>query len=509
MAIQYAGLFLDHDNFLTRQNLLINTATHLQNLAKSCLQFTTGGNLDQTVNIAPLPHLPEPGEHVKRGLVLILPYEIVQFYTSNQDPRVFFESFESGMPFADSLGHCWMVWDKQRNICQLIQICMHKQFDNNLENVFIGAIVDFLAIHLPNNATLWTTIDIRSASFSYLASIYAVNGFQNPYITQVDPHGNRLEPSNPYGSIALSRTNDYIDPENIKPELIHNDIFYLLTQYVKVNSINITSPSLEVVKAVENGANIYTERGKKNFCTIQMKFKPSYARWLSKLPMNASTLNIDGTVTQKEVAGAFWLDNPERQSDGTFIWEISVDGSKGLSAIHEERAIVVHGRYNFHTHPRSAYEKYRYLVSHPSGMDYNGYLHEAVQRNTIFHCVITLEGVYIISLNGYWCTRIDELKQKYIVGGNDLVHYILKNFELPTIVPQGLTIVQASKEYCNNINKMALFENEMPVYHCDYLSWDEVFNGAVVEIGYPMHFNQCFATERNLSILKIFHKDAV
>ena len=54
--------------------------------------------------------------------------------------------------------------------------------------------------------------------------------------------------------------------------------------------------------------------------------------------------------------------------------------------------------YNFHSHPRNAYKKYNVKLGWPSGQDYIGFLLASIEDGTIFHMVITIEGIYIITL---------------------------------------------------------------------------------------------------------------
>lgn len=508
---QYAGLIINFDIILAARAQLghNNILSNMKKFSRNCFKIALGS---QTMDIGddnytPFATKPEPGNDSKRSLILVLPFDLVQAYRTNPDTKAVMDAFEAGIPFQYSLGHCWITWQKDIDVCGIWDICLHKESGKGLGNILTESIIDTLAMELPNSTTLWLGIDINNRSFSKIAYLYAKFGFQDPYISSIDPFGNNWEDSLEHGFVALSRSNDYLDPEDIKRREVERDILYLLTQYVKVRSIYVTHPDLDTVNLVKNGLDTNLVKGTQGFCSVAIKFNKSYAKWLSKLPINASTLNIDGSITQKEVSGVFSLDDAEIQQDGSFIWEVTVDKGKGINATDEEKVELVHGRYNFHTHPREAYDNHGVGIGFPSGQDYNAFLDIVRTNRTIFHCVIALEGIYILSIQPYWCTRIDILDKYLIEYGTQLSGHIATNFELEKVIPEGMTVEQAGKNYCTRINQMQLFTDQPPVYKCDFLSWNEIFSGSVVELGYPVTFNQCFATERSLLALKKFNPE--
>ena len=55
--------------------------------------------------------------------------------------------------------------------------------------------------------------------------------------------------------------------------------------------------------------------------------------------------------------------------------------------------------YNFHSHPFSAYLKYRVNYGPPSAQDYKSIFMLVTRFNTIVHFVATIEGLYVVSFN--------------------------------------------------------------------------------------------------------------
>ena len=82
-----------------------------------------------------------------------------------------------------------------------------------------------------------------------------------------------------------------------------------------------------------------------------------------------------------------------------------------ISGIEEEVDAVLN-RYNFHTHPREAYIRNNVVKGWPSAQDYLGFID--LDGNTIFHSVITLEGVYINGIGSiqYNTSKIDIIRYK-------------------------------------------------------------------------------------------------
>ena len=107
-----------------------------------------------------------------------------------------------------------------------------------------------------------------------------------------------------------------------------------------------------------------------------------------------ATLNEDGTISQKELAGRLKVGHV--QGDGVF--KLIVD-TRSIVHGSEEGVQIVRGFFNFHTHPIETYERYSVGVGWPSATDYLGFITAATVHNTICHFVVCAEGYYVISLD--------------------------------------------------------------------------------------------------------------
>ena len=76
----------------------------------------------------------------------------------------------------------------------------------------------------------------------------------------------------------------------------------------------------------------------------------------------------------------------------------------------EEQGVpIVEALYNFHSHPKEAYITNKVNKAWPSAQDYIGFLLAVLEDNTILHIVVSIEGIYIISLSKYYAGNKDKL----------------------------------------------------------------------------------------------------
>jgi len=504
---KYSGLFIDFDRVLAPKGKLVaNMATNLKAMSTNCDNLALGTN--NVVNLSqqyiPFPDLPYAGPNTVRALILILPTTTVARY-SQTPPDDVLQELNNGSQFNQSIGHCYVLWDKQTNICGIFDVCLHNLFiqKGGMGTIFMDTVMDSILTNFPNNTVIWAGVDLRNQHFTKVISLYAKFGFKMPFVSFNDPFGNNHQASLPHGFVSLHRVNDYIDASYIDRDGVISDTAYMVQQYAKVTKRKALQ--LPSILSVKSGIDTDVGYGAENFCTIQAKFDIPFAKWLAKLPQSASTLNANGTVTQKEVGGAFWLDNPTIGQDGLFTWDIMLYANKGINATREETVDMVVGRYNFHTHPKAAYRNHNVFIGFPSGQDYWAFLTASLFNNTVFHCVVTLEGIYVISLNPDWANNMADLKIMYEKQKGSLYTFVGQTFEIPKVIPAGMNAEQTARSYPTTINAMPLFKSYPPVFHSDFVSWDEINSGKVIGIAYPVIYQQCFATERSIDAIRRLH----
>ena len=140
---------------------------------------------------------------------------------------------------------------------------------------------------------------------------------------------------------------------------------------------------------------------------------------------------------------------------------------------------IVPGLYNFHTHPRNAYEIYDVKLGWPSGQDYIGFLLAFVEDDTIFHTVATLEGIYIISIHQDWF-----LNKKFTKKIGD---FVSKNYTFS--YNEGDTI----GGYLNKINGIKYNDSDR-IFIVKFFPWKETHR--VFTISYAKIYDKCFTCEK-------------
>ena len=480
----------------------------------------------------PISNFPASPTHV-RSLILVMLDEDFQNYISKENQ--FYDDFNAGLITQRSIGHCYALWDKQKDVCGIFDVCKHRD-EPGLGTALIENIMDCLGINFPTHTTIWIGIDLRNQNLSQVAHLYSKAGFDQPFISYEDPFGFNWHSQLPFGFLAMHRFNDYIDPSDIHTEITDTEILYTISQYIKIKQYYNQLPNLQNGKNNKLEAAIRQDLARNiDICTIIAKFNVPYAKWLNRLVHASSTLNPDGSVSQKEISGAFWLDDPFIDPvTGRIVWEITVDKRRSINKTHAVDAkhdFVVEmaiGRYNFHTHPVEAYKRALgklVYIGYPSGPDYITYLFSVSSNRTVFHCVISIEGIYTLSIEKYWCVNMEELTEvgdglfniKYPNGSTGL-DYLKFKMDLPKDIPSGITPEQAGEQYCVNImqNQLELFNNDPviksvlkgrpPIWNCQFITWKQIEDGTRgIEVGYPVLNDQCFATERSIVALKRLH----
>ena len=184
-------------------------------------------------------------------------------------------------------------------------------------------------------------------------------------------------------------------------------------------------------------------------CAVTVRFSKEAIKFFKK----ASKMGFSekhGKSTQNEISGEMTV---KTISNDTILVDID---EKSVSSGSEENVGVSYSRFNFHSHPKDAYKKYDINNAWPSGADFIGFY--KLRNHTIFHCVATLEGVYIMSFSDYWSSKLDKIDKRFIE----------KNFEVyyvNNLSPKGFT------KKINNI----LYEGH-PIFFVQFLNWNEIKN---------------------------------
>lgn len=328
--------------------------------------------------------------------------------------------------FVNSISdHAYIIYDKKKKVCEII----------GAEGSMIRKVLETTLFNIPNDVTLCVGIDLDNNRISQLIQEYIDSGFHEPYISKISPMGLNFSE---YG-MCLIRENNVV---NINAT---NEVKYVLKQNVE----------------------------KKDICTLKARLSDWSVNYLRQISMMGSTINRNGIITQKEVAGKFVIGKVT--DDLIHYLDVEKD-----SIIHgEEEAVkVAQGLYNFHSHPVEAYERNNVKFAWPSAQDYLGFLSSTIEYDTILHIVATIEGFYIISLHSDWVRNKKEIDKK-------MVAFIMEKYALGYKKGQGHT----PEVYIKYINRIKY--GEYSVFFVQYFNWNNA--NTFFTVSYHRTGVNCFA----------------
>ena len=326
-------------------------------------------------------------------------------------------------------GHAWIVYDRRKKVCELREI----------RGTLTKPVLDIILWNIPNDVTVWVGIPVENRNILELIETYSIFGFKNPYVCRTSPLGQEF-PS--YG-LCLLKPNNVTEPED------SNEAKYILDQFVKREQQN---------------------------CQISLKFSDKALRHLKQMSKIGSTLNKDNSISQKEIAGSFKLE----KSLGDSVFSLKIN-KKSIISGEEQTVKVVDSIYNFHTHPVEAYKTNGVKIGWPSAQDYIAFLASAKINGTILHAIVSVEGVYILSIGNHWINRISEI-------GSSVKTFINKEYNIKSYSGRDVDW------YINKVN--SLYYEGFPIFFVQFFRWEDA--SSVFHVSFKRNDMNCFARERTL-----------
>lgn len=278
---------------------------------------------------------PVPESEAKIGLLLLASEAALDHLNSLPLGEARVNQMNSAGFVSQIKGYAYVAFDVNTETCRLLR---GSRFP-------VKTVVDGLLSWLPATTTLWVSVKPKVSQ----AEKYVKVGFGNPYICKVG--------DSEY--ICLSKKNDNVPTDN-----------------------STTLDSVRYVLSQEGNTT----------CVVTLRFSEKAVNYLEKLPVTGTSLNGDGRMSQKEVAGTL-------VSQGTTKELVHILGVDHDSLIlgEEQGVPVVEGLYNFHSHPKEAYEANHVHLGWPSAQDYIGFFAAFLEDGTICHFVVAREGIYLMS----------------------------------------------------------------------------------------------------------------
>lgn len=356
--------------------------------------------------------------NLEYGILLCLETEIIN-YLNNLDSISYKIEFINSLNFINKIkSKCLLIC--KNNICEIWEL----EFKTG-SNFFINLMLKDITNHVNSKKiTFWTCIPYKINMLNILKdSTILDNDFHNPYICTKSPLGYELKST----SICF-----YKDEFNVKKDITLKLIKYILQQYELRN----------------------------NYCYMNAIFSSEVLDILKQLP-HSHTNEISGVLT---ITNSFY-----NKSKSEMIWKVDlIEGTK--SEGDNENIIIENDRYTFHTHPKDAYIRYNVEFGWPSGQDYVGFLNGVLSVKSLFHVVVTIEGVYIISLSKDYADKYLELTDKF--------EYILNKYSI------SKKAFKSPYDYINYVNK------ELKIFYVTFIEWNNLLRSKFI-VYFPKTKNNC------------------
>lgn len=370
------------------------------------------------INLEKVFPAPKKVSGMSVGLVLLISADTLTQLKKIPVGKKRVEYFNSSTFISKVQKHYFIYFDAKNNTINLSPI-IYENFSDILSALFSGFSKDKIII---------VSIPLSTDKFKILLSQFSKHDFSHPYITDKN--------------LFLSRVN------------------------TPVSKIEQKSILLQVKDVLE--------QSRRATCSINAQLTSRAIGFLKKASKIGITVNGDGKKSQKELSGELHVEKIVKRGD-KIVYLIDID-EKNVGSGSEEEVNVSPTRYNFHSHPQEAYVRHSVDKAWPSLTDYLGYL--KLGNNTIFHCVATLEGVYIMSFGSYWVKNLENVSTSFVEKNYDIDH---KEKYTP-------------EQYADKMNSQKY--KGYPIFNVQYISWNNIHK--VFSVNYAKTNDTCIAVEQDM-----------
>ena len=388
---------------------------------------------------------PPPQTKLSIGLVLVITKEQYEALQSKPKGHKRIE-FINSIQFVNSISvYVYFIYDKYKKLCEIVDI----------KDQFLSQVVESILYSIPNDIIIFISISLDDKQLDEKVKDCITSDFHDPYISKLSPLGftfldNRL---------CMTRKNDVSEYElRHKAE---NDIKYILKQF-------------------------RTEKSSSdNYCILQAKLSKKAIKYLKSVSKIGSTINRDGIITQKEIAGRLVVGVVRDD----LVYELDVDRASIVYG-EEEQVDLISGLYNFHSHPLEAYDRHKQTIGWPSAQDYLIFFESSLIYDTILHIVASVEGFYVLSLSKLWYNNKNV--KKVVKVNNVYKKFILDNYDKCS--QKNNTI----DWYVNTINGIT-YEG-FQLFQVQYISWNDA--ETIFTCSYKKNGVNCLARQTTSDIVK-------
>ncbi len=363
---------------------------------------------------------------------------------------------------------------KGDKLIEISGVCVYSR-GKGVGTDFMKNLLETTSKEYSKSAILWLAIWMHNPNFEGASKLYTRFGFKDPYITNKTPFGDVL--ANNF--VVLTRKNN-AEVDTTDVDEIRANLSYLIKEF---------------------------EKGGESPCGTKAIFNRETADYLYKLTTKARGAD------SKEISGKLLLNwVVDRRANP--ICEVIVE-KNGLNNGKTSDAKFVKSRYNFHTHPHEAYVQHSCDLGWPSNDDYYAFINGFLQFDTSFHAVVTLEGIYIISIAK---DSVIPLFKAYAKRGEKFIDNILepyidsididkKGFKSEIGVKFSGHTIHSPLDYTRFVNSSSLSNSRTnltlkSLFDLQFLPWDNVIEP--FHFFYPKIGGNCFISEEDLKNYRKF-----
>ena len=173
------------------------------------------------------------------------------------------------------------------------------------------------------------------------------------------------------------------------------------------------------------------------------------------------------------------------------MFKVSIDDKK-IKLGEAEHADIVETIASFHSHPLSAYHKYKVCLAFPSADDYITTIYLYLTRHNLFHILSSVEGIYIITIN----EKIFKKEKKDFPEYED---YIIKNYGIDYPVcridrDNNKFWKKKIKEYLKKVNRFKYF-------YVQFVFWEDA--GNPIDISFQKIKKTCILSDEQYNLTNL------
>jgi hypothetical protein len=395
------------------------------------------------------------------------------------------------------LGHAKFTYYKQKELIGIFNVCLHQYIFLNQSGSYVkqqkinkpgygtvlfNCILTSVSFLKFNVKLVWLGIDVNNVNFEKITWMYISRGFNTPILSNRTPDG--IQISINFIQLTYNPLTDNVNDED--------------------------SIKLEYYKTIDLRRQFIGTGGKEGIFSFTFNFDKSAILNLRLLPFLSFTVStttnlpvvsgIENFDKQRETAGRFLTYGAVEDNAKKIVYKLSlvlnsnsqleytVGNTNSVSNIIEPKV--------FHTHPFINYVKENVAIAPPSGKDFEAFYYNVVTSKSDklvpqFFAVISIEGIYICSLN------IDGLRRiKNTIAPPNIYNNISNNYEYPyaeryynwTDYKTDPTPIETTFIYTNLKKYFDWFKvvnnQNGNIFNINFKMWNEFDRNSIFEIYY-------------------------